>query len=78
MHFILIDGQPHSADYSEFRTNANVASILYAEEEAGYLAGYAAVKEGFTKLGFMGGMAVPAVIRFGYGFARTPLPLKWA
>lgn len=70
VHFILIDGVPHSADYTQFRTNANVAPILYAEEEAGYLAGYAAVKEGFTKLGFMGGMAVPAVIRFGYGFAQ--------
>ena len=70
VHFILIDGEPHSADYSEYRTNANVAAILYAEEEAGYLAGYAAVKEGYTKLGFMGGMAVPAVIRFGYGFVQ--------
>lgn len=68
VHFILIDGEPHSADYSEYRTNENVAAILYAEQQAGYLAGYAAVKEGFTKLGFVGGMAVPAVIRFGYGY----------
>ena len=70
VHFILIDGEPHSADYSEYRTNANVAPILYAEQQAGYLAGYAAVKAGFTKLGFMGGMAVPAVIKFGYGFVQ--------
>ena len=41
---------------------------MYAEEESGYLAGYAAVKDGYTKLGFMGGMAVPAVQAFGYGF----------
>ena len=68
--FILIDGEPHSADYSEYRTNANVAPILYAEQQAGYLAGYAAVKAGNTKLGFMGGMAVPAVIKFGYGFVQ--------
>lgn len=70
VHFILIDGEPHSADYSEYRTNANVAPILYAEQQAGYLAGYAAVKAGYTKLGFMGGMAVPAVIKFGYGFVQ--------
>lgn len=66
--FILLDGEPHSGDYSEYRTNDNVMPILFQEDEAGFLAGYAAVKEGYTKLGFMGGMAVPAVIRFGYGF----------
>jgi len=66
--FILLDGEPHSGDYSEYRTNENVMPILFQEDEAGFLAGYAAVKDGYTKLGFMGGMAVPAVIRFGYGF----------
>lgn len=68
--FILLDGEPHSGDYSEFRTNANVMPILFQEDEAGFLAGYAAVKDGYTKLGFMGGMAVPAVIRYGYGFVE--------
>lgn len=41
-----------------------------AEEQAGYLAGYAAVKDGYTSLGFLGGIAVPAVIRFGYGYVQ--------
>ncbi|MCI8515633.1 MAG: BMP family ABC transporter substrate-binding protein [Hungatella sp.] len=68
VHFILLDGEPHSGDYSDYRTNDNVMPILFQEDEAGFLAGYAAVKDGYTKLGFMGGMAVPAVIRFGYGF----------
>lgn len=68
--FILLDGEPHSGDYSEYKTNANVMPVLFQEDEAGFLAGYAAVKDGYTKLGFMGGMAVPAVIRFGYGFAE--------
>jgi len=49
---------------------ANVQSIFYAEEQAGFLAGYAAVKDGMRKLGFMGGIAVPAVIRYGYGFVQ--------
>ena len=34
------------------------------------MAGYAAVKLGYTKLGYLGGMAVPAVVRYGYGFVQ--------
>ena len=67
--FILIDGNPHDAN-DNYRTEKNAVGIIYAEEQAGYLAGYAMVKDGYTKLGFMGGMAVPAVIRFGYGFVQ--------
>ena len=50
----------------------NVAAIAFAEEQSGYLAGYAVVKEGFTKLGFSGGGGGtnPACIRYGYGFAQ--------
>ncbi len=48
----------------------NVSLIIYKEEQAGYLAGYAAVKAGYTKLGYCGGMAVPAVVRYGYGFVQ--------
>ncbi len=70
VNFILLDGAPHTEDYSEFKTEKNVASIFYAEEEAGFLAGYAAVMDGMTDLGFMGGMAVPPVVRFGYGYIQ--------
>ena len=49
---------------------ANTALITYKEEQAGYLAGYAAVTDGYKQLGFLGGMAVPAVIRYGYGFVQ--------
>ena len=49
---------------------ANCYCITFKEEQAGYLAGYAVVKDGYTKLGFLGGMAVPAVIRYGYGFVQ--------
>lgn len=68
--FILLDGSPHTADYETFETKENVASIMYAEEESGYLAGYAAVMDGMKNLGFMGGMAVPAVQSFGYGYLQ--------
>ena len=48
----------------------NVFCAVYAEEIPGFFAGYAAVKEGYRHLGFLGGMAVPAVIRYGYGFVQ--------
>ena len=48
----------------------NVYCAVYQEELSGYMAGYAAVKLGYTKLGFVGGMAVPAVMRFGYGYVQ--------
>ena len=51
-------------------TMQNVYSAVYQEELSGYMAGYAAVKLGYTKLGFLGGMAVPAVQKFGYGFVQ--------
>lgn len=49
---------------------ANIALICYQEEQSGYLAGYAAVVEGYKELGFLGGIDVPAVVRFGYGFVQ--------
>lgn len=62
--FVFIDGYPIGYD--------NVAPISYQEEQSGYLAGYAAVMEGYTKLGFAGGGggANPACCRFGYGFLQ--------
>ena len=53
-----------------YQLPSNVTSFVYQEEISGFMAGYAAVKEGYKKLGFLGGMAVPAVIRFGYGFVQ--------
>ena len=51
-------------------TMKNVYSAVYQEELSGYMAGYAAAKLGYKKLGFLGGMAVPAVQKFGYGFVQ--------
>jgi len=67
--FILLDGTPNH-NYEEFKIADNTFCILYQEEQAGFLAGYAAVMDGYTKLGFLGGMAVPAVVRYGYGFIQ--------
>ena len=49
---------------------SNVYVCSFQEEQAGYLAGYAAVKDGYTDLGFLGGIAVPAVIRYGFGYVQ--------
>ena len=70
VHFILIDGEPQDGTYTDYKTSKNTVAILYAEEEAGFLTGYSIVKEGYTNLGFVGGVAHPAVIRFGYGFIQ--------
>ena len=66
--FVLLDATPSGPGGP--RVEANVAAIHYAEHESGFLAGYAAVMEGHRNLGFIGGIAVPAVVRFGHGFLQ--------
>ena len=67
--FIALDVS--AGDLGEgFEVPANLYCAVYQEELCGYMAGYAAVKLGYTKLGFLGGMAVPAVVRYGYGFVQ--------
>ena len=55
---------------ADYTVPSNVYCAVYQEELCGYMAGYAAVKLGYTHLGFLGGMAVPAVQRYGYGFVQ--------
>ena len=64
------DYNPDNWDLSKYVYMDNVYCAIYQEELCGYMAGYAAVKLGYTKLGFLGGMAVPAVIRYGFGFVQ--------
>lgn len=70
--FLALDcvNQDSDNDYTEYKLEANVSMTQYQEEQAGFLAGYGAVKDGLTKLGFIGGMAVPAVQRYGYGYVQ--------
>lgn len=68
--FILIDGTPAEAEETPAEPAKNVYCAKYEEAQPGYLAGYAAVKEGYTKLGFMGGISLPAVINYGYGYLQ--------
>ncbi len=64
------DYNPDNWNLTEYVYMDNVYCAIYKEELCGYMAGYAAVKLGYTKLGFLGGMAVPAVMRFGYGYVQ--------
>ena len=64
------DYQPDNWNLEDYFDMSNVYCVVYQEEIAGYMAGYAAVKLGYEKLGFLGGMAVPAVVRYGQGFVQ--------
>ena len=69
--FVLIDGAPHNADYSVFKTGDNTVSVFFAEHESGFLAAVAAslqMKEG--EMGFIGGMEIPPVQKFNWGFQQ--------
>lgn len=70
--FLALDCTKSDDDnnYASFEFTDNMTSVIYREEQSGFLAGYAAVKEGYRKLGFLGGMAVPAVIRYGSGYCQ--------
>ncbi len=66
--FIALDVS--EGDLGGAEVGSNVYCAVYQEELCGYMAGYAAVKLGYKHLGFLGGMAVPAVVRYGFGFVQ--------
>lgn len=83
--FLLVDAVPHNAADEEVPIQENVHCVLFHEEQAGYLAGYMAVWEGYRNLGFIGGSFVgrdlldselgyrkqePPVLRYGYGYLQ--------
>lgn len=68
--FLLVDAVPHDEEGGEIPPAQNVHCILFHEEQAGYLAGYMAVWEGYRNLGFIGGRQEPAVLRYGYGYLQ--------
>ena len=73
--FAIIDGYPQDAKFN--RVNLpNVANLLFHEQESGYLAGVIAGlmeknhigKARHNVIGAMGGIAVPAVVRYIAGY----------
>jgi basic membrane protein A and related proteins len=68
--FVILDGNPHSGDYNPVVAD-NTVAVFFAEHESGFLAGVAAasqLKEG--EAGFIGGMEIPAVQKFNWGFQQ--------
>ena len=70
VYFVGLDVSEYDLTANGWTIPENVYCAVYQEELCGYMAGYAAVKLGYTELGYCGGMAVPAVLRFGYGFLQ--------
>lgn len=70
VHYLLFDDEPHNEDYSSYKTANLVHCVLFQEEQAGYLAGYAVVTEGYTDLGFIGTREIPGIVRYCTGFLQ--------
>lgn len=68
--FVLIDGNPHAGDFKPV-VKENTVSIFFAEHESGFLAGVAtALQLQESEVGFIGGMEIPAVQKFNWGFQQ--------
>lgn len=70
VYFLLLDGVPKDVSGDFVTIAPNVHCITYREEEAGYLAGYMAVLEGYRKFGFIGGEQLPTVVRYENGYLQ--------
>ena len=68
--FILIDSEPVDKESGKADIGDNTTVVMFASEQAGYLAGYSAVKDGKTQLGFIGDKKMPVVMDYGYGFLQ--------
>lgn len=70
VNFLLLDGEPRTLSDSLYETRTNTHCLLFREDEAGFLAGFAAVMDGKRQLGFCGEGTGAEVIRYGYGFIQ--------
>ena len=70
VNFLLLDEEPHTDDYVSYKTGANVHCVLFQEEQAAFLAGYATVMDGNLDLGFVGTDEMPGVVRYCTGFLQ--------
>ena len=68
--FVIVDGAPRKEEGKKLKVRKNTEAIMYAEEQGGFLAGYAAVKDGYMNLGFIGGIPNENVVRYGSGFVQ--------
>lgn len=68
--FVIIDAAPSDAESGETEIGKNTSEVSFASEQAGYLAGYGAVMDGMSSLGFMGDAKKPVIMDYGYGFLQ--------
>ncbi len=68
--FILIDAEPVDEESGDTGVADNTSVVSFASEQAGYLAGYSAVRDGNTQLGFIGDEKIPAIMDYCYGFIQ--------
>jgi len=68
--FIIVDGAPRKEEGKKYKVRKNTLAIMYDEVQGGFLAGYAAVKDGYKNLGFMGGIPSDNVVAYGTGFVQ--------
>ncbi len=68
--FLLLDAEPHNKEYSDYKAAENVHSVLFRVEQAAWLAGYAAVVEGYTQLAIAASGAMPETVRSATGFIQ--------
>ncbi|MBO4868550.1 MAG: BMP family ABC transporter substrate-binding protein [Clostridia bacterium] len=68
--FILLDGKPKDRNTPFPMIPVNLASVTFSSEQSGYLAGYAAVSDGFTKIGVMYGLPTDDISAYTYGFLQ--------
>ena len=70
--FIMIDAEPYN-DKNPLQPETmaeNTLSIFFNDAQAGFIAGYAMMKEGITNLGFVGGYSIPSNVNYGFGFIQ--------
>lgn len=71
--FVFIDGWLlYEGEDDNGEVLKNIAAVDFREEQSGYLAGYAAVMDGYRRLGFSGGGSgtTPSCNRFAYGYIQ--------
>lgn len=70
VNYLLFDGEPHNEDLTSYMTASGVHCVLFQEEQAGYMAGYASVLDGYTNFGFVGARELPGIVRYCTGFLQ--------
>lgn len=68
--FVLIDAAPTDEESGDVKVAKNTVEVTFASEQAGYLTGYAAVKDGMSSLGYLGDSKMPLAMDYGYGFLQ--------